>query len=1107
MPFTPKLWPGFTKGVVLATQPDDVPEDALRVARNVRLDSTLLTVCARPGMTRMSATQLGLPSAVDWLEKLYGISTDYSYAHFDTTLDRLTDDWTAPAVLSASAGSTMTAARLPSGASPPLPHIYFASSGGPLGKDSGTAFTTWGIGAPTAVVTTALAADLTTSINTCEVAGDWTVGAGVAVALDANVFVENANSIQLTVNASTLGTAGMGSGKFVGAVDLNLDTLTGGDNTVKNDDYIHFWIRMDRPERLVYMQLDMDLDTNTYANAFRGNYYTAVLPQSAFLDSTDTWQRIQIRKSAFNRAGTGAATWATVKALRFVFYTNSLGTLIVHLDDIKLRGGVGMEGDMEYTVVYRNSTTKSRGNPYILTDVVQYSTKLTTDRQRITVTFTDVKEGGAGHPGDAQIDKMWLFRKGSQFDEAVKVTEIADTTATYTDVISDVTLLLDPIVLEVDNDTPPTGGTVVFGPGPFNRLFLLENGYRLRYSKAWERDENRVENWPVTNDVGIGDGGQRAVTGIATDTQVFVWTEALTYQVLGAGTDTFLAVPIPDSRGIVGVYAVAAGGGRVFFVAQDGLYEQVGLNQRPLSLTMAPFFRGERIDGNPAWTTSTANRALTRLMWYADVNGPMLVMLYLDTTGAWRRLIVKSATGTQYDTFLFDDTEAFSIRSLMVDHEDNHLLGGGSLGYVYKLEDHTVSADAGNTISGQVRTRSEDFGLKRQQKRYTGFVVEGDTNQVALVATAYYDKNTASEVLGTVQTDSVADRALITVGQPGAKYYDAALDLAWSTINPVTISLLGVYGSPVAESAIFYDSDRLTMPTSARLDRVELDLEATQPVTLTIYSGDTVVAQADVLPTTSGRARVTYVPPGEIRSRYWRYTLRSSTAFWYYTTPPEAALKLVEPAEVGATLASGRLTSPETRRLDRLEFDIDAPSPVVVTVYTDESTMAYTTTVPATAGRKAHVTVPFPTELRSTFWRYTLSSVADFELYTTPPEAAMVLVEPAAHTVFFDSGPITTPFVEVWKSLEYDMTLPSDIGLSYTVDGILRYQVTIPATSGRVRKHLYLPPTARGRLHRVTMTSSTPFDRYSLLAWRKPLGSTTGYQPLALGVPALAPTG
>src|SRR6185295_2255360 len=76
-------------------------------------------------------------------------------------------------------------------------------------------------------------------------------------------------SLTFTIAASTFGSVAI----FLGS-PLNLDTLTGGDNDVKGDDYIHFWVRADHPERLTFVQIDVDVDalSTSVADSFRHNY-------------------------------------------------------------------------------------------------------------------------------------------------------------------------------------------------------------------------------------------------------------------------------------------------------------------------------------------------------------------------------------------------------------------------------------------------------------------------------------------------------------------------------------------------------------------------------------------------------------------------------------------------------------------------------------------------------------------------------------------------------------------------------------------------------------------------------------------------------------------
>jgi hypothetical protein len=232
------------------------------------------------------------------------------------TLDTVSVKLDSFQVLAAAVGTTpLTDATMPDGEATPVPYKYFTGAGGPLGKDNGTTFSPWGIAPPTAApLSLALATDLSTLINACDATTNWTVVNTSAIATDANIKVEGANSLTYTIAPSTLGSV-----TLYPLPSANLDTLAGGDATVKSDDYIHLWLRLDRPDRLDFMQIDIDIDADTTsaADAFRDNFYSAIVSTADLSGGADQWSELQIRKSAFQRYGTDAArSWATAVAFR-----------------------------------------------------------------------------------------------------------------------------------------------------------------------------------------------------------------------------------------------------------------------------------------------------------------------------------------------------------------------------------------------------------------------------------------------------------------------------------------------------------------------------------------------------------------------------------------------------------------------------------------------------------------------------------------------------------------------------------------------------------------------------------------------------------------------
>lgn len=874
----------FTAGSVLMGAPDQLAPSAVRLLKNARLDRTLRTISSRPGISQR--TSGALSGSIAALHKRYAAAGDTGYAHAETSLYRLDSSFTAGSSIATVGVTATSAATMADGESGIW--TYFVN-GTLRGKDNGTTLRTIGIAAPANPPSvTALATDLSTTIDAMDAAASWT-GASLSAGPtdETNIKQEGSGSVTFTIAANTIGSIGIGT-LGGGTGFLNLDTLTSGDATVKADDYIYLQLRCDRPDRVEYAQLDFDLDTQTLANAFRTNYYSIRLPSFSRLNQgRDQWNKLQIRKSEFERFGTSAAvSWATVKSARISASTTNDGSVVFYVDDFKLRGGTDIEGDVEYTIAYRNDVTGGRGNPALSsTGAVRYTTPLTVDRQRVTVTITNVREGGADHPGDAQIDTLILYRRING-GNSVNIVEVADTTANpYTDSISVFATLLNETLEstsdfpsnEAENDAPPAA-EVVFGPGPYNRLFYLL-GNRLYFSKAWEPHENRAENVPPLNYALIAGGSETALAGLASDTAVLVWTTRQTYQIVGSGEETFLPVPIPNSRGIVGRYALDDGDGRVFFLAHDGLYEQVGLQQR-LVVDMGETLTSSFININ----TDAAALATVRLQWHADTHSPYVCLLIptgSNTTPDSRLVVKKNSVTGQYTDAILDTSAAITGTALLADDASNTLLMGSSAGRIYALEQHSLDSDDSTGFVFQARTRAHHQSTPQRDKQYSEYVVEANTSGQALTVTAYYDKGGSAEALGTLSTTTDVGVGLFAPVDPLAMRQDYALDLTGTVTSRVTVYRYGVWYEPQVEAVTFYDTGVLVFPVTAVLKRFDLDIHAPALVTLQPYY-DGVAGQAlTVLPTSGRQYTFVYVPPN-VKPRTVRVTLTSTMAFRPY---------------------------------------------------------------------------------------------------------------------------------------------------------------------------------------------------------------------------------
>ena len=885
MSFAPFRTERFTHGSNLILPPDLIQDGGVRVLQNSRLTRMLGTISSRAGMSAATATAIAAAVARS-IWTLFGSAANFRYAHVGTTLYRLASAWTGATSLATSIGTNPASfANMVDGEGGL--HTYMTNSSGlAQRKDDGTTLRTWGIAPPTAAPSAvALATDLTTTIDNMDSSATWTLNVGLSAGPtnEANIKQEGTNSQTITIAAAGLGSIARGLGGSV-----NLDTLTGGDATVKADDYLHLWVRADRPERISYVQLDVDVDTATVADAFRNNYYSVKLPGSVYLNQgRDQWTKVQASKSIFQRFGTSTSlSWADAKSVRLSFLINAEGACQIYLDDLKLRGGTDIKGNVRYTACYRRDATGARGNPPLTTDEeVVYTTAIDVDRQRVSITTSNVIQGGAAHPGDAQIDQIRLYRsidKGSAF----QIDEIADTTASpYVDDVSVGSLILGR-TLESDNNVPPNG-EVVFGPGALNRLFMLAGRNDLYFSKSWERNENRAENWPPTFRAKVGDGSELALSGLVSDTTVLVWTDQRTYTVQGYGADTFLPVAVPNSRGVVGRWAVAEGDGRICFVSQDGIYAQLGLRQVRLTDGIAPFFAGLTVAGQAGWNTAASALADVRLSWQSDALGPFVLMLYPEAGSSTinRELYLgRNVLTGEYTDISFDRRGgALVLTSLHRDPEANRLYGGSAAGLVYQLEDTSVETDGGNAMAWRVVTRSEHQGRPANDKYYAQALIEANTRNQSLTVVALWDKQATTETLTqTLLTNADTETDAFTLADVQAMRQDIALELSGTISNRIDFFRYGAYFEVQPEALTFWDSGVMPFGWQAVVQGVWYALMSTGEVVVRVIL-DQQPAQIYTIIGTGGQRRADrfYCLSGAT-GRQLRVTLESPSVFRLY---------------------------------------------------------------------------------------------------------------------------------------------------------------------------------------------------------------------------------
>jgi hypothetical protein len=872
-------------------------------------------------------------------------------------------------------------------------------------------------------------------------------------------------------------------------------TITAGhtykvlNNLGSDDDVIHLWLRCDKPEAVAYIALTFEAIVTGIAST---PTYTIRLSRDRFAPTANQWTELRLRKSEFTPIGTpGALGWRAISLISFLVQTTNLGAVTLWVDDVSFLGGVGIEGEQRYTAIYVNQTTGARSAPPKTVDeVVLYTDLITTQRQAVTLNLTSIAT-----PSDPQVTHLWLYRLSQTLPDITFVAAVPVGTTSFTDTYGDVQLD-NAKILEPDNDRVPSSTTVIFGPGALNRLFALYDRHKLRYSKAWEPRVSRLEAWPSTNELLISDGSEEALNGIVMDQTIFIWTEASTWEVLGQGPDTFVPLPVPLSHGLAARWAMTFGDQRIFFLSQDGIYEQVGLTQQKLTRAIDPFFLGQTVHGH--LPLNRTYRGLCHLRWFPHPTGNQLVLLYpaMGSTTLNKRLVLKQnpQSGQYTDAFFDDGPGADVVTAQLYDPQALTLLFGTAAGAIYQAEAGGATSDAGAAIVGRLRTGARDDGAPRLVKTYSDLLFDVNTGGATLTVSASFDRSTSTVAAGTVASSS--DQAMTQLVLPQTttpatlRRHNLALDLTWSATTAVVLHQIGYHVSLEAEDVTFLDSGPLTFDTQALVRRLhfEGDLPATVTGTLTV---DGVAVPAVTLAATSGRQRldalISSLTP-LYRGKVFRLTLTSGTPFLLYS-----ALGEFEQEPLPVTLWDSReVTFPTPHIWRHLLLTLEAPAAVTLTIVVD-GVAFLTTTVGPTSGRVRldQLVTAVSTLARGRTFRLGLSSAQLFQVWGL---TGLFEAEPLP-TTFWDSRSLASVGIQAVKWVAFDLEASSALTVTTYLDGVARDVRTLGPTSGRQRVNHLLPAGLKGHTVRLTATATQPFQLWQVQPMQKAWGRAQGYTP------------
>lgn len=317
----------------------------------------------------------------------------------------------------------------------------------------------------------------------------------------------------------------------------------------------------------------------------------------------------------------------------------------------------------------------------------------------------------------------------------------------------------------------------------------------------------------------------------------------------------------------------------------------------------------------------------------------------------------------------------------------------------------------------------------------------------------------------------------------------------------------------------FWDTTELDLGSQSvkQLREVELDLWAYGPYTVTIYTdlpGNVMTSRVvSTQAATSGRTPVLIplpqgaIPENYIFGRRVRVTVTSAAAFKLFGARigARAIGVYVETYEAAGGAVWDSMTqdldNPSDKTFDQLHFEMDSDGPCNVAVYTDLPGEVFTIKgffpVTTAATSQHWATVPLPPGIEGRSIRLVVSSSFGFRIYKAQVRAAQVGRYLCAQTPAGNDSLTTLEFdfeserLKLYKKIEIDMRADGVVTLAVLTNqtGALAVFASpnLATPNGRETLTQVLPPGARGRLLRLSMTSAAAARIYRLRVWTRPV--------------------
>ena len=319
--------------------------------------------------------------------------------------------------------------------------------------------------------------------------------------------------------------------------------------------------------------------------------------------------------------------------------------------------------------------------------------------------------------------------------------------------------------------------------GPFGEgiggVFMFACGAPNQPGTLFWTNGNDPDSADEKNQVEITSPSEPLMNGCVYDGRAYVWSTQRMWAVSMEPdplTNRLTARPneIPNGKGLFARFALAVGP-KMWFIAQDGIYETVGAEPQLITSDLYPLFPHDGQPGVAVNGISPPDFSQPNSMDLNYADG-MLYYDFVDLAGMRHTLVYNTLlNGWSYDAYTpmactHYQEEGRGVRSVLL---------GGSDGRLYQFL-QTALTDAGTPISCALQTGAFDAGDFRAQKVWADLIVDY-LSSVAITASAGFDNVPATTPLTNLaisasRTQQIEDLA----SGNGIQARNIILSLSWN---------------------------------------------------------------------------------------------------------------------------------------------------------------------------------------------------------------------------------------------------------------------------------------------------------------------------------------